>query len=305
MADRHTYATTDDLRDYLSGTNYSSGWTSDGSTIRTILETSSGLIDTYCGGGMFGPKTQTRYYDIGSGSLIDSPQYRRPSYGGNLGSVANMVSVIPLDGWLISATTVTSYKQTARTESETLTEGYGNDFLLMPYNFNPKTILKLNEDTAKGFYSGQQTLSILGSWGYQDQKSSGTTTGSITTTTETSWGVNDASGLSAGQTILVGSEQMYITGISSNTLTVERAVNGTTAATASAGTAVYSYVYPSEVVQACKDIARIMFRNRDLGVVSNIGAEGEAITTASNEIDDALGRLEGYRVASTSNGVIF
>jgi hypothetical protein len=30
VATRHTYASADDLRDYLAGTSYSSGWTADG-----------------------------------------------------------------------------------------------------------------------------------------------------------------------------------------------------------------------------------------------------------------------------------
>ena len=65
MATRHTYASSDDLRDYLAGTSFSSGWTSDASSIRRILEASSRRIDLYCEGGTFGPLTETRYYDIG------------------------------------------------------------------------------------------------------------------------------------------------------------------------------------------------------------------------------------------------
>ena len=60
MATRHTYASSDDLRDYLAGTSFSSGWTSDAGSIRRILEASSRRIDFYCEGGTFGPLTAVR-----------------------------------------------------------------------------------------------------------------------------------------------------------------------------------------------------------------------------------------------------
>ena len=49
MVTRHTYASADDLRDYLAGTTYSSGWTSDASVLRRILETASERINNYVG----------------------------------------------------------------------------------------------------------------------------------------------------------------------------------------------------------------------------------------------------------------
>ena len=179
MAVRHTYATADDLRDYLAGTSYSSGWTSDAVAIRRILEASSRRIDDYCGGGSFGPQTQTRYYDIGFGNLRESPQYLATANSNDLANETQGVSVIPLDNWLVSPTTVTAYGGTDRATSETLTEGHANDFFLVPYNSSPKTLLKLNEDTAKGLDSGQQTLSILGTWGYTADTISVTTSDAI------------------------------------------------------------------------------------------------------------------------------
>ena len=305
MATRHTYATSDDLRDYLAGTSYSSAWTSDAGAIRRILEASSRRIDDYCGGGTFGPQTQTRFYDIGWGTLRDSPQYTIASDNGNLTTTTSTAGVIPLDGWMISPTTVTAYGATDRATSETLTEGYANDFFLMPYNFNPKTILKLNEDTTKGFDGGQQTLSVVAEWGYTANTLSVTTSDAITSTTATSVSVTSATNLGPAQTILIDSEQLYITAISGNTLTVERAVNGSTAATHSGGASLYRYDYPELVVQACLDLSKIVFRDRDMGTVTSIGAGEAAITSAEGEIQSILMTLDQYRVAATSNGVIF
>ena len=305
MATRHTYATADDLRDYLAGTSYSSGWTSDAGSIRRILEAASRRIDDYCGGGTFGPLTETRYYDIGSGSLRNSPQYQTVAITDDIKTSMSTPGVVPLDAWMVSPTTVTSYGATDRATSETLAEGYANDFFLMPYNSTPKTILKLNEDTTKGFDSGQQTLSILGSWGYTADTVSVTTSDAIASTTATSASVTSASNLGPAQTILIDSEQLYITSISGNTLTVERGVNGSTAATHSGGASLYRYDYPELIVQACLDLAKIVFRDRDLGAVTTIGSGDAAITSAAGEINSILMTLDQYQVTGTSNGVFF
>mgnify|MGYP003653567494 FL=1 len=307
MVTRHTYASADDLRDYLAGTTYSSGWTSDASVLRRILETASERINNYVGMQSFGSRTETRYYDIGSGSLRNTVQVN--TYAGTdteIGVGDRLVQAIPLDAWLISATTVTSYSGTDRTSSETLTEGYNNDYWLEPYNSSPKTNFKMNEDTAKSLNAGQQTLKITGSWGYNDNKTGSlTTTGAITGTGITSFGVNDASDLDAVETILIGSEQMYITGISSNTLTVERAVNGTTASTHSAGADVYAYIYPSDVVQACLDLGRIFFRDRDAGVTPTLGTGEQEVTRSNVDAVSVLATLESYKSTTSDSGVYF
>jgi len=305
VATRHTYASADDLRDYLAGTSFSSGWTSDAGSIRRILEASSRRIDLYCEGGTFGPLTETRYYDIGAGSLIQSAQYATLAGTDDIATTVSLASVIPLDGWLISATTVTAYDDTDRGASTVLTEGYNADFWLMPYNAAPKTIFKLNEDTSNTLDAGQQTLSILGSWGYTADTLSVTTADAIGSTTATSVSVTSATDLGPAQTVLVDSEQLYITAISGNTLTVQRGVNGSTAATHSGGAALTRYDYPELVVQACLDIAKLTFRNRDLGSAGSIGSGEMSMTVAEGEVRSVLMTLADFRVTGTSNGVTF
>ena len=122
MATRHSYASIDDLRDYLAGTAYSSGWTSDTTILRRIVESASSRIDNYVGMQSFGPRLETHYFDIGSGTLRDTPQ---PLVSGSSSTTIGVqdfyLSAIPLDSWLVSVTSVTSYKQTERTDSVTLT----------------------------------------------------------------------------------------------------------------------------------------------------------------------------------------
>jgi len=306
MATRHTYASTDDLREYLSGTTYSSGWTSDASVLRRILETASQRIDNYVGMQSFGPRTETHYYDIGSGSLRDTPQLMR--YSGNnqnIGVSDVYIPAIPLNSWLISPTTVTSYKATDRSSSETLTEGYGNDYFLEPYNRSPKVRLKLNEDTDKSFHGGQQTLSILGQWGYSNDTLLVTTADAVASTTTTSVSVSSASGFGPAETVLIDSEQMYITSISGNTLTVERGVNGTTAATHSGGASAYVYQYPALIVSACLDLGRIYFRDRDAGATPTIGSGAEGVTRSDFDASSVLSTLDEYRSISVTSEVFF
>tara|TARA_R100000808_G_scaffold6135_4_gene18405 strand:+ start:829 stop:1746 length:918 start_codon:yes stop_codon:yes gene_type:complete len=303
---RHTYASIDTFRDYLAGTSYSSGWTSDTGVLRRILETASTRIDNYVGMQSFGARTETHYYDIGKGILRSTPQLMaQQSYSNEIGTVENLISIIVLDDWLISTTSVTSYKSTDRDQSETLVEGYNQDFWLEPYNSSPKVSLKLNEDTGKGFHAGQQTLAIAGTWGYSNDTSTEKTTTGTVSSSVTSWGVNDASGLSTAQTILVDSEQMYITGISSNTLTTERGVNGTTAASHSAGASVYVYEYPALVVQACLDLAKIYFRDRDMGTTLTIGVGEQQVTRADSTATNILSTLDQYRSTTPVSEVYF
>lgn len=87
--------------------------------------------------------------------------------------------------------------------------------------------------------------------GYWEDLASNGTIAEDLDTSETGVDLTAGHGLEALQTILVDSEQMYITAFAStNTATVERAVNGTTAATHSSGAAVRRYRYPGPVAQA-------------------------------------------------------
>ncbi len=307
MVTRHTYASTDDLRDYLAGTSYSSGWTSDAVILRRFLEAASTRIDNYVGMQSFGARIETHYYDIGTGTLRESPQ---PSVSGvlsgEIGVGDMLVAVIPFEDWLIDATTVTNYSGTDRSTSETLSEGYANDYWLEPYNSNPKVRLKFNEDSTKSFNAGQQTLAVAGTWGYTNDTTVQTDlAAAITDDAAVEIEVTSAASLGIAQTILVGTEQMYITGISSNTLTVERGVNGTTAATHLINVNVSSYDYPPLVVQACLDLAKIEFRDRDMGVTNIIGTGEQGITRADVSATTILRSLDEYQATTPVSEVYF
>ena len=304
----HTYADANLFRQYLAGSGHVTDWTEDATTIRILLESVSRRIDHFVGGNTFGPTTSTNSYDIGLGALRSDAIERtgnevaRPDYWANKASGAGR---IPLDKWLISATTVTAYDDTARSGSNVLTEGTSNDYLLEPYNRSPKNLLKLSEETTKSFHGGQQTLTILGSWGWEDRKSSALSTfDAIGSTTTTSLSVSSGASTYAGYTILVDTEQMYVESVSSNTLTVVRGVNGTTSATHSGGASFYRYLYVSDVVEVTLEMARNRWRERDAGTTQLIGSGDMSMTRPQLSENTVLKRLN-YYVMEQAQGVFF
>ena len=158
-----------------------------------------------------------------------------------------------LDTDLISITTLTTLKDDRTTDKTWAT----TDYELFPLGdtIYPKEWIELADNTSAGsFASGiKRGVQIVGVFGYGNGTSS-TPYLSATTTNDGSFGASDTdftatagANLNIGETILIDSEQMYITGISSNTITIQRGMNGTTGASHSTGATVYVYKYPQEV----------------------------------------------------------
>ena len=64
--------------------------------------------------------------------------------------------------------------------------------------------------------------------------------------------------------------------------------------------------YPSDVKMATADLARIQYRDRDMGIVETIGTgEQGTRTRSSTEMRNTLGTLDHYRVARDSAGLVF
>jgi len=111
-------------------------------------------------------------------------------------------------------------------------------------------------------------VQIAGLWGYGDGISATpyvldtTLTAAITSLTALTCAVTAVTNLSAGQTIKIDTEQMYIYSIATLTLTVERGVNGTDAATHLINAPLYIYQYPSDIRQACIDLSVALYQNR-------------------------------------------
>jgi len=292
----HTYGNVYDFKAYLGGTDHVTDWTTDETPVLRVLESASKRIDSYMGRS-FGARTETHSFDLGQGALRDDslvPNGDMIEFPDYWTTRLQSTGILGLDDWLISATTVTSYEGTDRTSSATLSEGIGNDFLLMPYNTSPKSKMKLVENTLKNLYSGQKTLTILGQWGWQNDTESISTVDAVGSTSTTTVTVTSGSTTYVGDTILVGTEQMYVTNVDGNTLTVIRGVNGTTSATHSGGATYYRYKYPADVVQAGLDIARTYWRSRDVGQSQILGTNEMQMTYPQNEERMILKKLDHY-----------
>jgi hypothetical protein len=243
----HVYATVESLKKAIveGGSDYG---TADDVLLLNVLGSVSRGIDTWCRRTRpdhpmsgFGPRTGTNRYD-GTGS-----------------------NCLELDDDLLSISSVTT---TSSIGGGAITVTDETDFYKRPYDRSPYRELDLHENAASTtiWYRTRRGTSVAGSWGYQDVRvTSASTTAEALDLTETGVDVTAGTDFEIGQTMLVESEQMSVTGITTNTLTVVRGANGTTAATHNTGAAIGVYQYPEPVVQACRLAALRRWRTRDAG----------------------------------------
>lgn len=261
-----TYATIADLKGVLGITS-----TTDDVTIRKICEASSRSIDQYTNR-HFWIQSETKYFDGAVRLWIP-----------DLLSITTLKTDEDGDG---------TYENTFQAATEPV------DYLLYgpgledSYNTYPKTRLEIAENSDYGsFASGvKRGVQIAGVWGYGDGISAtpyvaDTTITEDLTAGESAIDVTAVTNLSAGQVILIGSEQYYIYSIATLTLTVEPGVNGTTQATHSSGATIYIYQYPADIRQACIDLSVATYQNR-----SKQGLQSERLGDYS------------YTIAGTSAG---
>lgn len=216
--------------------------TADLAEVLTVLEASSRAIDDYCDRHFY-TQTATRVFNGDGCTSMWIPD-------------------------LVSATTVKLDEDEDGTFETTLTT---SDYRLIraghwDVDGTPKTKIELKSSGAIGaFQPTARLLQIVGSWGYTaDTEVTGATLGENLDDSETGIDVNDGTLFDRGQTLLIDSEQMYITSISTNTLTVVRGVNGTTAvAHTDTDQAIYRYVYVPEVVEATLAQAARIWKRRE------------------------------------------
>lgn len=239
-----TYATIGDLKNALGIST-----TTDDVVMRKMLESASRFIDKWCNRHFY-VFSGARYFDGDENTLLID----------DLLSISTFKTDDNVDG-VFENTWATS------------------DYILYPRNSYPKLWVEL---TGYGNYGSfallNNSVEITGMWGFGDGTSATpyivdtTLTAAITLTTATTCTVTSATNLSAGQTILVDSEQMYIYSITTTTLTVERGVNGTTSATHSNGASLYIYQYPADIRQACMDLSVSLY-----GTKGKEGIQSETI----------------------------
>lgn len=261
----HTYATLAEFNDYLRDTG-STTFAAESALIiarkLATLEAVSRRIDDHCSrsqfGSDFGPRLGTNSYDGESETRLylgdDLLSYTSGTVKGQTGGT----------GVSIAETT---------------------DFYLEPSSRTQKRWLRLHGLTSVTVGSGYRIWSIVGKWGYEDRRVSLTTLGAaISSTTATTITLSAAG--SPGMTLLIDSEQLYMTA-GTTTATVTRGVNGTTAATHSNGATVERYLYDSRAHDVCLRLAQRRWRGRDAGADGSDGG-GDVGVTIPREGEDLI-----------------
>jgi hypothetical protein len=277
----NSYASLAELKGILGITS-----TTDDTVMRKILESASRSIESYCNR-RFYSTTETKYFD---GQVV--------LWIPDLLSVTTLKTDEDGDG-----TFENTFDGTAGTGDYIKYGGGLEDSL----NTLPTTRLVINPNGDYGsFASGvKRGVELAGVWGYGDGTTStpyvaDTTTAEAIDIGETAIDVTSGTNLSAGMTILVETEQMYITSVATNTITVEKGVNGTTDAAHLTAKQIYYYRYPRDIMQACLDLSVALYQNRTKqGLQSErIGDYSYTIAGTSlgkSMVESILENIKGYK----------
>lgn len=177
-------------------------------------------------------------------------------------------------------------------ECTTLTNGNADVISASAYyledpNFTPRYAVVLKETSGVVWqYSltgnREYVISVEGVWGYHDDLPSAFAARSLLTAgvnaSVTSVAVTTATGalFSNGMIVKVGAEYIAVDSVATDTLTVRRGVNGSTAAAHLLGDAVYQYIPMTGITEATKRIGLQAYRR-----FGNASASGQMQVTAA------------------------
>lgn len=173
-----------------------------------------------------------------------------------------------------------------------------SEYLLLPSNADPETAgnslsrpYTAVEAAGKKRLPKGGKLEITGRWGWWSHlRRAPEGLSSAVDADAAAVALSGDSGVEAGQTLLVDSEQLYVRSRSGDSLGVDRGVNGTVPAAHEAGAPVWKYEYPAPVVTATLLQAVRLWRapNRTAPGADN-GLEPEARVLLSGYRRPALG----------------
>lgn len=150
---------------------------------------------------------------------------------------------------LLSVTTLQAKAQ----DSSPTTIG-SSDFFLEPANQPPYHRIEIDLSSSAAFEGGdtpQRSISVLGSWGYSDDRIAASAINDATpmNASVTMLIVDEGILINVGDTLLIESEQIFVTDRGGgHRLIVERGVNGTTAAIHADDTAITKFEPPKDIV---------------------------------------------------------
>ncbi len=242
---------------------------------------------------------QTKYLSVSGSQNFQNTVDSTLKFGGEL--------FVMLTADLIA---VTSLKEDTTNDGIYETTWAATDYELFPYDADPTLGLdsskpyrrievnRRSNGNQDVFLRGQKRYEIIANWGYNERLELSSATineGAIFSATDLTLTVSDGTQFSAGETILIDSEQMYITAVSINDLTVQRGVNGTTAATHADASPINRYRYLAAVAEACLMQSGRLFKRASAGFANDLGF-GETgqigpVTGLDSDVKDMLRSL--------------
>lgn len=169
------------------------------------------------------------------------------------------------------------------------------DYDLLPYNHPPYQWLEVTPNGLNVFPAVRKGVQIAGVWGWPVTVTvAGTTLAEDLDTSEPAVDVVSGTAVVAGQTIRIDSEDMRVESIATNTLTVTRGINGTTAAAHTTGAAISILTPPDAIQEASLLLTARLYKRKDavFGVAGNIALGQIAMTVPEDR--DALALLAPY-----------
>ena len=189
-----------------------------------------------------------------------------------------------------------------------------SDYLLYPLNAEPtqpwgrpytRVLVDLEGGSRRSFPAGGPTVEIAGKWGFREvieASGAGINEGASFSATDTTLTVTDGGKFAPANTVVIDSEALYVSAISTNDLTVERGINGTTAAAHNDATGISLSRYPGSVVEACLMQAARLWKHKDNAF--GLAQDRRVASPVSAGLDPEVQRLLGpYRRLSLGPGV--
>jgi hypothetical protein len=151
------------------------------------------------------------------------------------------------------------------------------------------------------FLKGQRMYQLVGKFGYCDLTEASTTIneGAEFSASDTELTVAAPTNIGIGDTLVIEAEYLFVTGqlvADSNTFTVSRGANGSTAAAHADATAVSKLVYPEPIVSAVTMQASRLWVRRSAGYSNQVGFEDTGSATPQLGLDqDVRQMLDPYK----------
>lgn len=183
----------------------------------------------------------------------------------------------------------------------------GADYVLEPANIHPKNRIRLRSSQIwlESDSGPEQAISLSALWGYHDRwgdawKTADTVQDDPLSSNAVTVTITDATKFEAGQLVRIGSEYSLIEVVNENdpasdTLTVERGFNGTTAVEHAKNSAIEIFQPFGPIQQICIRLVKWRYAQKNVDVFDQSYVIGSGVMTTPSSIPADVARLLGAR----------